>query len=84
MPACVGHADLFAIGKDRRKKEFIKYKQVALTGFLSKTDREQSGEERGYIPVPRQQNIGAPVPGTVKQVSAGGGGGGVEEVKGSD
>ena len=42
---------------------------------LPQQNREQSGEERSYIPVPRQRDIGAPVPGTVKQVMGGGGGG---------
>ena len=46
---------------------------------LPQQNRKQSGEGRSYTPVPRQRDIGAPVPGTVKQVR-----GEEEEVKGSD
>ena len=64
-----------ATRKDRRKKDFIrKFRPHG----LPQLNREQSGEKRGYMPVPRQQDIGAPVPGTGKVR------GEVEEVKGSD
>ena len=41
---------------------------------LPQQNREQSGEGRSYIPVPRQREIGAPVPGTVSNMGGGGGG----------
>ena len=66
--------------KDRRRKILLNTNRMFRPHGLPQQNREESGEERSYIPVPRQRDIGAPVPGTVKQV----GGGGVEEVKGSD
>ena len=65
------------IQKRPEKKDFIE--QDVSPSRASSANRERGGEGRSYIPVPRQRDIGAPVPGTVKQVR-----GEVEEVKGSD
>ena len=74
---------IIASRKDRRKN--ILLNRTFRPHGLPQQKREQGGEGRSYIPIPRQRDIGAPVPGRVKQVrGGGGGGGGVEEVKGSD
>ena len=61
---------IIASGKDRRKK--ILLNRTFCPHGLPQQNREQGGEGRSYIPVPRQRDIGAPVPGTVKQVGGGG------------
>ena len=61
------------IRKDRRKKILLNTNRTFRPHGLPQQNREQSGEGRSYIPVPRQRDIGAPVPGTVKQVRGGGG-----------
>ena len=67
----------FACRKDQRKKTSLNTNRTFRPQWLSQQNREQSGEERSYISVPSQRDIGAPVPGTVKQVK-----GKVEEMKG--
>ena len=59
--------------KDRREKILLNTNRTFRPQGLPQQNREQSGEERSYIPVPRQWDIGAPVPGWVKQVKGGGG-----------
>ena len=97
-PACTEHKNILVLSKlctrfnfvylvltsrkDRRKKILLNTNRTFRPHGLPQQNREQSGEDRSYIPVPRQRDIGAPVPGTVNQVR--GGGGGVAEVKGSD
>ena len=69
----------FASRKDRRKKFLLNTNRTFRPHGLPQQNREQSGEERSYIPVPRQRDIGAPVPGTVKRTGKGGGGSGRSE-----
>ena len=48
------------------EKDFIPNSRFRPHG-LPRQNREQSGEGRSYIPVPRQRDTGAPVPGTVNR-----------------
>ena len=60
------HAIGYCIQKRPEKKDFIEHD--VSPSRASSANREQGGEGRSYIPVSRQRDIGASVPGTVKQV----------------
>ena len=67
-------SDYMIIASRKDRRIYILLNRTFRLHGLPQQNRGQGAEGRGYIPVPRQRDIGAPVPGTVKHVRGWGGG----------